>query len=325
MDELAEGSEIARVRSGVWLDIQFPGAGRRQRIPAGHARNEGLLPGDGAAADSGTHLLRIGGTPGSAPVVIIGYELWQRKFKGDPNIIGKPMRMSRAQTPPTIIGVMPPGVRFLPTPMASKEPNYNVNARVQYWVPAVPNPERLKSTGWNVVARLRPDASLEQAQTELSVLTRRVAGEAPELAGVTPRLRSLPAEINQDGNRILLPLLGAAGLVLLIACGNVAALLLVRGLQRQQEYAVRSAMGVRRIDLFRQVSTENLLLALLGGTVGVGIAFGVVKVFQVDRRSCDSTAGCGEGWMAGAPVWPSLRNFGRRDCRDSSRIPRLST
>jgi hypothetical protein len=80
-------------------------------------------------------------------VIIIGYELWQRKFQGDLNIIGKPMRVSRAQTPPTIVGVMPAGVRFLPTPMASKEPNYNVNARVQYWVPAVPNPERLKSTG----------------------------------------------------------------------------------------------------------------------------------------------------------------------------------
>lgn len=221
------------------------------------------------------------GRPGSAPVVIIGYELWQRKFNGDPNIVGKPMRMSRVQTPPTIIGVMPAGVRFLPTPMASKEPNYNVNARVQYWVPAVPNPERLKATGWNVIARLKPGASLEQAQTELGVLTTRVAAEAPELAGVAPRLRSLEAEMNQDGNRILLPLLGAAGLVLLIACGNVAALLLVRGLQRQQEYAVRSALGVRRIELFRQVSTENLLLALLGGTVGVGIAFGVVKVFQV--------------------------------------------
>jgi putative ABC transport system permease protein len=214
-------------------------------------------------------------------VVIIGYELWQRKFNGDPDIIGKPMRVSRVQTPPTIIGVMPPGVRFLPTPMASKEPNYNVNARVQYWVPAVPNPERLKSPGWNVVARLRPSASPEQAQTELSVLTGRVSGEAPELTGVAPRLRYLSAEMNQDGNRILLPLLGAAGLVLLIACGNVAALLLVRGLQRQQEYAVRSAMGISRIELFRQVSAENLLLAFLSGTVGVGIAFAVVKVFQL--------------------------------------------
>jgi putative ABC transport system permease protein len=221
------------------------------------------------------------GRPGAAPVIIIGYELWQRKFQGDPNIIGKPMRMSRAQTPPTIIGVMPAGVRFLPTPMASKEPNYNVNARVQYWMPAVPNPERLKSSGWNVIARLRPDASLEQAQTELTVLTRRLAGETPELAGVLPRLRSLPDEMNKEGNRILLPLLGAAALVLLIACGNVAALLLVRGLQRQQEYAVRSAIGVRRIELFRQVATENLMLALIGGMVGVGIAFAVVKVIQV--------------------------------------------
>jgi putative ABC transport system permease protein len=221
------------------------------------------------------------GRPGSAPVVIIGYDLWQRKFNGDPNILGKSMRVSRAQTPPTIVGVMPPGVRFLPTPMASKEPNYNVNAHVQYWVPAVPNPERLRQPGWNVIARLRSGANIDQAQTELTVLTANVADEAPELAGVEPRLRSLPAEMNQDGNRILLPLLGAAGLVLLIACGNVSALLLVRGLQRQQEYAVRSALGVRRIELFRLVSAENLLLALLGGTAGVGIAFGVVKVFKV--------------------------------------------
>ena len=220
------------------------------------------------------------GRPGSAPVIIVSHELWQRKFNGDPAVVGKPMRMSRVQNPPTIIGIMPPGVRFLPTPMASKEPNYDVNARVQYWAPAVPNPERLKSPGWNVIARLRPGASLEQAQTELGVLTDRVAGETPELAGVAPRLRSLSSEMNKDANRILLPLLGAAGLVLLIACGNVAALLLVRGLQRQQEYAVRSAMGIRRIELFRQVSVENLMLALLGGTIGVGIAFGVVKVFQ---------------------------------------------
>lgn len=229
----------------------------------------------------GRTFTELEGRPGSAPVIIIGYELWQRKFHGDPNIIGKPMRMSRAQTPPTIIGVMPAGVRFLPTPMASKEPNYDVNGRVQYWVPIVPDPARLKSAGWNVIARLRPGATREQAQTELTVLTGRVASEVPELSGVTPRLRSLSAEMNEDGNRILLPLLGAAALVLLIACGNVAALLLVRGLQRQQEYAVRSAMGIRRIELFRQVATENLMLALLGGTVGVGVALGVVKLFQV--------------------------------------------
>jgi putative ABC transport system permease protein len=90
----------------------------------------------------------------------------------------------------------------------------------------------------------------------------------------------LTAELNRDGRRILLPLLGAAALVLLIACGNVAALLLVRGLQRQQEYAVRSALGISRVALFRQVSTEGLLLALLGGALGVGLAFGAVALFK---------------------------------------------
>ena len=87
--------------------------------------------------------------------------------------------------------------------------------------------------------------------------------------------------MNRDGRRILLPLLGAAALVLLIACGNAAALLLVRGLQRQQEYAVRSAMGMGRVALLRQVLTESLLLAVLGGAFGVGLAFGAVKLFKV--------------------------------------------
>jgi len=87
--------------------------------------------------------------------------------------------------------------------------------------------------------------------------------------------------MNQDGRRILVPLLGAAALVLLIGCGDVAALLLVRGLQRQEEYAVRSAMGMGRMALLRQVSIESLLLALLGGAFGVGLAFGVVRLFKV--------------------------------------------
>ncbi len=87
--------------------------------------------------------------------------------------------------------------------------------------------------------------------------------------------------MNRDGDRILLPLLGAAALVLLIACGNVAALLLVRGMQRQQEYAVRSALGIGRAGLLRQVMAEGLLLALCGGVLGVGLAFGVVKLLKM--------------------------------------------
>ena len=215
------------------------------------------------------------------PVVILGYDLWRRKFNGDPNIIGKTIRSSRRDTPPTVIGVMPPGIRFLPAPGAAKEPNYNVNARVDFWAPAAPNPESLKQPFWNVVGRLQSGATLDAAQAELAVITARQAQAERDFAGFTARTQSLTDEMNRDGRSILLPLLGAAALVLLIACGNVAALLLVRGLQRQQEYAVRCALGAGRMALFRQVSTESLLLALLGGALGVGLALGVVKLFKL--------------------------------------------
>jgi putative ABC transport system permease protein len=215
------------------------------------------------------------------PVMILGYDLWQRKFNGDPNIIGKTVRISRQQTPPTVIGVMPPGIRFLPSPATAAEPNYNVNAPVDFWTLAVPNPDRLKAQMWNVVARLRNGATPGQAQAELAVMAARQGQAERDFEGITAQVQSLTAELNRDGRRILLPLLGAAALVLLIACGNAAALLLVRGLGRQQEYAVRAALGAGRAALFRQVCVESLLLALLGGAFGVGLAFGIVKLFKL--------------------------------------------
>jgi putative ABC transport system permease protein len=216
-----------------------------------------------------------------APVIVLGYGLWQRKFNGDPHIVGQKIRISRQDTPPTVIGVMPPGVRFLPSPTTAQEPNYNVNALVDFWIPAPSKPSNMKGAFWNVVGRLRDGITLAQAQSELKVVTARQAQAEHDFEGFTPEVHSLTNEMNRDGGRILLPLLGAAALVLLIACGNAAALLLVRGLQRQQEYAVRSALGVGRIALFRQVSTESLLLALLGGALGVGLALGAVKLFKV--------------------------------------------
>jgi len=219
--------------------------------------------------------------PGRAPVIILGYSLWQRQFNGDPNIIGKTVRLSRQDTPPTVIGVMPPGIRFLPSPTNSQEPNYNVNGLVDFWRPAAPDPKGLKDPGWDVVGRLKPGVTLQQAQGELAVLAGREARADRDFEGVTPRLQSLTAEMNRDGGRILFPLLGAAALVLLIACGNAAALLLVRGLQRQQEYAVRTALGIGRLALVFQASVESLLLALMGGALGVGLAFGIVKMFKL--------------------------------------------
>ncbi|MGD0361668.1 MAG: ABC transporter permease [Bryobacteraceae bacterium] len=216
-----------------------------------------------------------------APVILIGYELWQRTFNGDPHIIGRKIRISRQDTPPTVIGVMPPGIRFLPSPAEAQEPNYNPNASVDFWIPAPSNPSFRKEPVFDIVGRLRDGATLPQAQVELKLLAAREAQAEHDFEGFTPHVQSLSAEINRDGTRILLPLLGAAALVLFIACGNAAALLLVRGLQRQQEYAVRSALGVGRLALFRQVSTESVLLALGGGALGMALAFTAVKLFKL--------------------------------------------
>ncbi|HEY0419231.1 MAG TPA: ABC transporter permease, partial [Acetobacteraceae bacterium] len=234
----------------------------------------------GLKAVLGRTFLESETTVAAAPVIILGYEFWQRKFNGDPQIVGKTIRMSRNDTPPTVVGVMPPGIRFLPSPGNAQEPNYNVNATVDFWIPAAPTPARLRSQQWDVVGRLQPGVTPREAEAELKIITARQAQTEHDFEGFTPRIESLAAEMNRDGRRILLPLLGAAALVLLIACGNVAALLLVRGLQRQQEYAVRSALGVNRLALFRQVLTESLVLAVAGGTFGVGLGFAVVRVFK---------------------------------------------
>jgi putative ABC transport system permease protein len=218
--------------------------------------------------------------PGPVREIVLGYEFWQRTFGGDPQIVGKTVRISRWEVAPVVIGVMQPGVRFLPSPGAAKEPNYDVNATVDFWVPSYPDPKYLTEPYWNVVARLRDGATPQHAQQELAVLVAREAQAEKKFEGFAPQLQPVTEEMNRDGKRILLPLLGASGLVLLIACGNAAALLLVRGLQRQQEYGVRIAMGMSRIALLRKVLAESLLLALLGGALGCGLAIGAVKLFK---------------------------------------------
>ncbi|RXS98161.1 ABC transporter permease [Silvibacterium dinghuense] len=245
---------------------------------------------------------------GPTKAIVLGYEFWQRVFGGDRQIIGKTVRISRWDTPPTVIGVMAPGVRFLPSPDDAKEPNYDVNATVDFWAPGEPDPKEWKEPDWNIVARLRDGATPQQAQQELAVLTAQQALSEKSFEGFAPRIERLTDEMNQDGKRILFPLLGASALVLLIACGNVGALLLVRGLQRQQEYAVRIAMGLGRVALLRQTLMESLVLALLGGGLGVGLAFGAVKLFTVIAghaipRLDAVTAGWGVlGWGLAAAI-----------------------
>jgi len=221
------------------------------------------------------------GGPNSAPVIILGYDFWQRALNGDPNVVGTTLRMSRREAPLSIIGVMPPGVRFLPSPAIAQEPNYNVNAPVDFWLPVIPNPQGLRQARWDVVGRLRPGVPLGEAQRELSMLASQEAQTETDFQGFAPNLTPLATDMNRDGNRILFPLLGAAALLFLIACGNAAALMLVRGLGRQQEYAVRTALGIGRLALFRQVFAESLLLGLAGGASGAALAVGLVAMFKL--------------------------------------------
>ena len=217
--------------------------------------------------------------------IIIGHDLWMRRFDGDPNVLGQTLRMSRTDTPPVVIGVMPPGVRFLPNPRAAQEPNYDVNARVDYWIPAevtrASDPQTQAAQVWSVVGRLNEGVAPAAAESELGRLAAQQAVTSPRYEGIGVRVQPLIEFMNSEGRRILLPLLAAAALVLLIACGNAAALLLVRGLQRQHEYGVRSAIGAGRIALLRLVTVESGLLALVGGTLGVGIALGIVRGFKL--------------------------------------------
>src|SRR5262249_31332999 len=185
--------------------------------------------------------------------------LWQDRFQGDPNIVGKTVTISR-MPPLQVIGVMPPGVRFLPDASNASEPNYDVNGQVDFWIAYAPDETKPKDNAANIVGRLRDGTTIAGAQTELKTIADRQARSDPDLKGITAEVRSLSDDLNREGRRLLFPLLGAVVLVFLIACGNVTGLLLARGLRRRQEYAVRSALGAGRGRIFQQVLIESLTL-----------------------------------------------------------------
>jgi putative ABC transport system permease protein len=237
-------------------------------------RTVGISPAVGRAFEEADTI------PDPSTAIIIGDDLWRRRFNRDPEIIGKTVQISRSPNRHTIIGVMPPDVRFLPAPEVTEEPNYNVDAKVDYWIPARPNPKYLKNPDWNIVGRLRPGAKLSEAKAELTSLVAREAQDEKAFQGIVPDLEPLGTFMNKEGYRLLMPVAGAVALVFLVACGNAAGLLLARGLKRQHEYALRSALGANPLQLCRPVLLESLLLALLGGLVGAGISIWCVDALK---------------------------------------------
>ncbi len=199
------------------------------------------------------------GRPGQPGVVVISFGLWQRRFGGDPQIIGRKLTLSGNEV--TVIGVMPAGF------------NWYVAEIWSPWQIDEQNRPR-RGRGYMAVARLKAGVSLEQAQAEMNAIHSRIEQQYPEFnAGWGVNLVPLRTQFAGEIRLALLVLLGAVGMVLLIACANVANLLLARAAGRQREVAVRAVLGARRGRIIKQVLIESLLLAGLGGLAGLTLAW----------------------------------------------------
>jgi putative ABC transport system permease protein len=205
--------------------------------------------------------------PRLAQMAVISERLWRRRFAADPEIVGKPLILNRQAF--TIVGVVPREFTF-PRDIYQFSGN-RASPPPEVWVPFTPEPD-YRSNAWHqVVGRLKPGVTRDQASADLRVVAARVA-TAPDRDREPLRIVPLHARIVGDVRQLLTVFLGAIGFVLLIACVNVANLLLARAAARRKEVAVRSALGSGRWRLIRQFVTESVLLGLLGGAGGILIA-----------------------------------------------------
>ena len=200
--------------------------------------------------------------PGTPKVTVLTYGFWQRKFGGNPGAIGQTLTINGE--PHTIVGVLPASFQF-------------ALRAADVWLPYQPTQNQLTRRymhGTNAIGRLKPGVTPEQAQAELNIIASRIEQQHNDShAGTTARIVPLQEEVVGTVRPILFVLLAAVAFVLLIACANVASLLLTRALSRQKEVGIRAALGASRGRLVRQLLTESLLLSLAGGAAGVLIAY----------------------------------------------------
>jgi putative ABC transport system permease protein len=216
----------------------------------------------GVPAAYGRWFSRDEDVPNASPVIVLSHGLWQRRYGSDPEIVGQAVTVDGVAT--TVVGVMPPGFTY---PGSS-----------QAWVPLAP--ARTAGPGSNflrLVGRMKPGGTVEQTQRDLASVSARFNKENNLQRDV--RVWALHEIVVTDNKQALLVLQGAVVFVLLVACANVANLLLARSVGRQRELAIRAAIGAGRGRLVRQLLTESVLLSVLGGAVGVIVAGWLLRLF----------------------------------------------